>query len=92
MSLFDGSIINTLKKELCGTKAYELKSLNEERSVVNDPTYHSAIEFAESVNEGQDKLPTLYWLPKLQKRSYKARFIVNSSSSITTELLYIVDF
>ena len=38
------------------------------------------------VNEGQDKLPTMYWLPKLHKRPYKARFIANSSSCTTTEL------
>ena len=28
----------------------------------------------------------MYWLPKLHKRPYKARFIANSSSCITTEL------
>ena len=39
-----------------------------------------------SVKEGQDKLPTLYWLPKLHNRPYKARFIANSSSCTTTEL------
>ena len=40
------------------------------------------------VNEGQDKLPTIwiYWLPKRHKRPYKARFIANSSSCTTTEL------
>ena len=30
--------------------------------------------------------PTIYWLPKLHKRPYKARFIANSSSCTTTEL------
>ena len=38
--------INILKQELSGTKAYELQPLIEERSVVNDPTYHPATEFA----------------------------------------------
>ena len=28
----------------------------------------------------------LYWLPKLHKNPYKARFIANSSSCTTTEL------
>ena len=37
-------------------------------------------------DQGQDKLPTMYWLPKLHKRPYKARFIANSSSCTTTEL------
>ena len=32
------------------------------------------------------KVPTLYWLPKLHKTPYKARFIANSSSCTTTEL------
>ena len=31
-------------------------------------------------------LPTMYWLPKLHKNPYKARFIANSSSCTTTEL------
>ena len=39
-----------------------------------------------SDKEGQDKLPTLYWLPKLHKIPYKARFMANSSSCATTEL------
>ena len=39
-----------------------------------------------SIKEKQDRLPTLYWLPKLHKRPYKARFIANSSSCMTTVL------
>ena len=31
-------------------------------------------------------LPTFYWLPKLHKQPYKARFIAHSSSCTTTEL------
>ena len=31
-------------------------------------------------------LPTMYWLHKLHKRPYKARFIANSNSYTTTEL------
>ena len=37
-----------------------------------------------SIKEKQDRLPTLYWLPKLHKRPNKARFIANSSSCTTT--------
>ena len=44
------------------------------------------VKFSVCVNEGQDKLPTIYWLPKIHKRPYKARFIANSSSCTTTEL------
>ena len=36
----------------------------EERSVVNDHICYLATKFAVCVTEGQDKLPTLYWLPK----------------------------
>ena len=39
-----------------------------------------------SIKEKQDRLPTLYWLPKLHKRPYKARFITISSSCTTTVL------
>ena len=70
---------------LSGTKACE-QPLAEQRSVVNDHICHSATKFAVCVTEGQDKLPTLYWLPKLHKRPYKARFIANSRSCTTTEL------
>ena len=39
-----------------------------------------------SIKEKQDRHPTLYWLPKLHKRPYKARFIANFSSCTTTVL------
>ena len=44
------------------------------------------VTFSVCVNEGQDKLPTMYWLTKLHKRPYKAKFIANLSSCTTTEL------
>ena len=55
-------------------------------SVVNAHLNDLPVKFFVCVNEGQDKLPTMYWLPKLHKRPYKARFIANSSSCTTTEL------
>ena len=45
-----------------------------------------ALKFSVCVKERQDRLPTMYWLPKLHKRPYKARFIANTSSCTTTEL------
>ena len=45
-----------------------------------------AAKFRLFVEEEHSKLPTLYWLPKLHKRSYKSRFIANSSAFSTTEL------
>ena len=32
-------------------------------------------KLAVGITESQEKLPTFYWLPKLHKRPYKARFI-----------------
>ena len=44
-----------------------------------------AAKFGLFVDEDLSKLPTLYWLLKLHKRSYKSRFIVNSSACTTIE-------
>ena len=82
LSLFDDSTMSTpFSKSLV-----VLRPMAEKRSVVNDHICHSATKFAVCVNEGQDKLPTLFWLPKLHKRPYKARCIANSNSCTTTEL------
>ena len=77
--------LNTLKQELDGTRAY-LETDTNEMSVVNVHLNDFPVKFSVCVNEGQDKLPTMYWLPKLHKRPYKARFIANSSSCTTFEL------
>ena len=77
--------INTLKQELNGTKTYEKTSIDE-KSVVYSHSNEIPNKFAVDVKECQDRLPTMYWLPKLHKRPYKARFIANSSSYTTTEL------
>ena len=81
--------INTLKQELNGTKAYEETSIDE-KSVVYSHSNEIPNRFAVYVKERQDRLPTMYWLPKLHKRPYKARFIANSSSCITTEFSKIL--
>ena len=50
---------------------------------------HSSVlphKSAVNVKERQDKFPSLYWLPKLHKRPYKARFIANSISCTTKEV------
>ena len=81
----DFIISNTPIQELASTKTYERIS-NEERSIVNTHSIDITAKFAVSIKEKQDRLPTLYWLPKLHKRPYKARFIANSSSCMTTVL------
>ena len=62
--------VNTLKQELAGTRAY-LQTDTDEVSVVNAHLNDLPVKFSVCVNEGQDKLPTMYWLPKLHTRPYK---------------------
>ena len=57
---------------------------------MNGHCNHLALKFSAYVKERQDRLPTMYWLPKLHKRPYKARFIANSSSCTTIELSYLL--
>ena len=78
--------INTLKLELVDTNAYRLQPSLSERVIVDGHGCHTALHFGVKAKENQDKVPTLYWLPKLHKKPYKARFIANSSSCTTTEL------
>ena len=62
--------INTLKQELNGTKDYKEISTDED-TVVNSLSNDSSYNFALNVKERrQDKLPLMYWLPKLHKRPY----------------------
>ena len=77
--------INALNQELHSTRAYKETNCDE-ISVVNAHLTELPVKFSVGVNEGQDKLPTMYWLPKLHKRQYKARFIANSKSCSKTEL------
>ena len=77
--------ISTLIQELGSTKTY-VRISTDERSIVNTHSINITAKFAVSIKEKQDRLPTLYWLPKLHKRPYKSRFIANSSSCTTTVL------
>ena len=67
-------------------KNHGQERFEEEKSVVNGHCNLLALRFSVCVKERQDRLPTMYWLPKLHKTPYKARFIANSSSCTTTEL------
>jgi len=73
-----------LQKELNSTKAYCLTSLNA-KDVIDDHLTKLS-EFKVNITEKCKKLPTMYWLPKLHKKTYKARFIANSSSTTTTHI------
>ena len=83
--------INTVKQELNGTKAYKETS-TDEKTVVNSHLNDLPYKFAVNVKERQDRLPTMYWLPKLYKRPYKARCIANSNSCTTNELSKLLTF
>ena len=87
----DHLYVNTLKQELDGTRVY-LETDTDEVSVVNAHLNDLPVKFSVCVNEGQAKLPTMYWLPKLHKRPYKARFIANSSSCTTTLPLNFLNY
>ena len=78
--------INTLKREFVDTYAYKLQPSFSERVIVDVHGCHTALHFGFKAKENQDKVPTLYWLPKLHKKPYKARFIANFSSCTTAEL------
>ena len=56
---------------------------------MNGHCNYLALKFSVCVKERQDRLPTMYWLPKLHKRPYKARFIANSSSGSTVGFLLL---
>ena len=51
-----------------------------------DMVANTALNSGFKANENQDKVPTLYWLPKLRENTYQARFIANFSSCTKTEL------
>ena len=75
----------SLKQELDVTSADKVTD-SDEIYVVIAHLNELPVKFSVCVNEGQNKLPTMYWLPKLHKRPYMARFIANSSSCTNTEL------
>ena len=72
-------------EEFDGTRAYK-ETDSEEKTVVNAHLNELPVTFSVCVNEGHGKLPTMYWLPKLHKRPYNARFIAKSNSCNTIEL------
>ena len=76
--------INTLKKPN-DIKACK-ETFTDEKTVVNSHSNELPYKCAVNVKERQDKLPTIYWLPMLHKRPYKARLIANFSSCTTKKL------
>ena len=73
-----------MKQEIVNTKSY-VKVPTPEQTVVSEHI-KTCDKFRVNVKITQHKLPTMYWIPKLHKTPYKARFIASSSSCTTTEL------
>ena len=63
--------INTLKRELVDTSAYKLQPSLSERVIFDEHGCHTALNFGVKAKENQDKVPTLYWLPKLNNNPIK---------------------
>ena len=63
--------IYTLKCELVDTNAYKLQPSLSERVIVDGDGCHTALNVGVKIKENQDKVPTLYWLPKLHKNPIK---------------------
>ena len=49
------------------TNAYKLQPSLSERVIVDGHGCHTALYFGVKAKENQNKVPTLYWLPKLYK-------------------------
>ena len=62
--------INTLRQEVNVTKGYEETSIDE-KYVVYSHSNEIPNKFAVEVKGRQDRLPTMYWLPKLHKDRIK---------------------
>ena len=73
--------LTILRNELINTKTYSLTT-SSEIDIVNLHKIECA-KFSIDLVEKVKKLPTLYWIPKLHKKTCKARFIHNSTSYTT---------
>ena len=63
--------INTLTRELVDTNAYKLQPSLSERVIVDGHGCNTALHLGVKAKENQDKVPKLYWLPKLHKNPIK---------------------
>ena len=77
-----------LNEELKGTKSYTTFPSTE--SEIISEHIEKCKQFKTEVPITQQNLPTMYWIPKLHKNPYKARFIANSSSCTTTKLSKLI--
>ena len=59
------------------TNAYKLKASLREQAVVHGHGCHTSLHFGVKAKENQDKVPTLYWLPKRHKNPIKHDLLLN---------------
>ena len=74
--------VEVLKGELNSASTYAPAQLTTDQLLVHYINSFTKID----VRIDRCELPTFYWLPKLHKRPYKSRFILNSSHCSTTIL------
>ena len=80
-----GTILTPQKQELSAAKHMSIADSMRRLSLIGIDVIWQ-LSLGVFIDEDHSKLPTLYGLPKLHKRSYKSRSIANSSSCTTTEL------
>ena len=66
------------------SSTYETQDVTADKIIRTHTTILENV-FHVTLQQKEEHLPQLYWIPKLYKTSYKARFIVGSSSCTTTE-------
>ena len=81
--------IHTLMEELGINSGSSSNFTYENQDVTGDEiirTHTTILEniFHVTLQQKEKHLPQIYWIPKLQKTPYKARFIAGSSSCTTT--------
>ena len=87
--------IHTLIEELCINSGSSSNSTYENQDVTADEiirTHTTILEniFHVSLQQKEKHLPQIYWIPKLHKTPYKARFIAGSSSCTTTKISKLI--
>ena len=63
--------LRKLKREPVDTNAYKLQPSLSEMVFVDGHGCQTALHFGVKAKENQDKVPMLYWLPKLHKNHIK---------------------
>ena len=61
-----------MKHDLIGANTYKLQASLTEKVIVDGYGCQTALTFSVKAKENKDNVPTLYWLPKLHTKPYKA--------------------